>query len=382
MKINFNVWHTTKGGGARYMFEVSNRLVEMGHDVTITAVSGDHRWFPVRAKMNYVPIPKQLAWLKLLNPYTKLRFGRSLRILDVWHIFNILTMKGVKMDLTRLLADSMPECDINVATFGYTVNPVFRSGKGIPFHYVQGYDPAIISSIYERNLVLEAYHLPIRKLVVSRWLQKRVKEVTGQNSVYVGSGVDTKIFRPKGIENEPYTVAAMLRTAKWKRCEDVIRVLNRVVDKIPNLKLIATGSKLDLAELERCAGEKIKFAVELVNINSDDKLVEFYSKASAFLFTPEEEGFGLPPLEAMACGTPVVTTDCKGIREYSINNYNSFICDVADVKNLEKSVRRILEDKNLAGRMAKNGIRTAKKWSWERVAKRLESAFKKALKES
>ncbi len=382
MKINFNVWHTTKGGGARYIFEVSNRLVEMDHDVTITAISGDHKWFPVKAKVNYVPIPKHLRWLKPLGVYTKYKFGRQLRLLDVWHIIHMLTLKGVNMDLARLYMNSMPECDVNVATFGYTVGPVYRSEKGIPFHYVQGYDPAIIDSKYERDIVFEAYHLPIRKLVVSSWLQKKILEVTGQKAFYVGSGVDTKIFKPaKNVKKEPYTVGATLRTARWKRCQDVIKTLNRVFKDIPDIKLLATGTKMDLEELEKMAGEKIKFKVELVNVNSDKELVEFYSRPSVFLYTPQEEGFGLPPLEAMACGTPVVTTDCKGVREYSKNRYNSFICKVGDVNNLSKSVIKILNDEKFARKMASNGVKTAGKWNWKKVAERLVDVFNKAMKE-
>lgn len=381
MKINFNVWHTTKGGGARYIFEVSNRLVERGHDVMITALSGDHRWFDVKANVNYVPIPRKFSWLKLLGIYTKLKFGRSLRILDVHHIFKKLNRSNW-IDINKIFADSMPNCDINVATFGLTVHPTYFSKKGIPFHYVQGYDPRN----YEKkvsDIILDAYKLPIRKLVVSKWLAKRVKEVTGQDAFYVGSGVDVKIFKPdKLVDKEPYTVGATLRTAKWKRCEDVIKTLNRVSEKIPNLKLIATGTREDVKELEKIASEKTEFGIELVETKNDNDLVRFYSRPSVFLYTPEEEGFGLPPLESMSCGTPVVTTDCKGVREYSIDNYNAVICKVGNVENLAKSVTRILTNKSLLRKMSSNSVKTAKKWTWKKVADRLEAIFEKSMKEN
>ena len=54
-------------------------------------------------------------------------------------------------------------------------------------------------------------------------------------------------------------------------------------------------------------------------------LAELYSSADIFLFTSYAESFGLPPLEAMACGTTVVTTDCKGNRDYAIGEYNCLI---------------------------------------------------------
>ena len=73
------------------------------------------------------------------------------------------------------------------------------------------------------------------------------------------------------------------------------------------------------------AEEDIKFNYTFYERPSDDELAELYSSADIFAFPSHIEGFGLPPLEAMACNTPVVTTDCLGVRDYVDNGKNAIM---------------------------------------------------------
>nr|WP_281034112.1 glycosyltransferase [Metallosphaera yellowstonensis] len=72
-----------------------------------------------------------------------------------------------------------------------------------------------------------------------------------------------------------------------------------------------------------------------------------YSSADAFIFTSYAESFGLPPLEAMACGTPVVMSDNKGSRDYAVNGYNALVSQPGDVKSLSDNLIKVLQDDKL-----------------------------------
>lgn len=111
---------------------------------------------------------------------------------------------------------------------------------------------------------------------------------------------------------------------------------------------------------------------------SDKKLSELYNLADVFIYTSKVEGFGLPPLEAMACGTAVVTTDCKGVREYIEDGKNGFIVPRNPKKIAEKSIE-LLEDEKLRRKIARMGIKTAKKYNWDRSADEFEKILYKIV---
>ncbi|MEJ2772068.1 glycosyltransferase [Stygiolobus sp. CP8521M] len=75
---------------------------------------------------------------------------------------------------------------------------------------------------------------------------------------------------------------------------------------------------------------------------SDEMLAKLYSLADVFLYTSYAESFGLPPLEAMACGTPVVMSDNKGSRDYAISNFNTLISQPGDVNSLANNLLKVL----------------------------------------
>lgn len=108
-------------------------------------------------------------------------------------------------------------------------------------------------------------------------------------------------------------------------------------------------------------------------------MATLYSSADVFIYPSYAESFGLPPLEAMACGVPVVTTDCKGNRDYAINDINCLIVPPGDPTALARAILKVLTNDKLRERLIENGIATAKQFTWDKVVNRVEEAFKEAL---
>jgi len=100
----------------------------------------------------------------------------------------------------------------------------------------------------------------------------------------------------------------------------------------------------------------------------DDDLPALYSAADLFVFPSLYEGFGLPLLEAMACGTPVVTSDVSSLPE--IVGDAAITVDPHNAEELAEAILRILEDPVLRARLQNKGLARAKIFSWEDTAKR------------
>jgi len=375
VKINYTLWGTGLAGGTRNIFETANRLVDRGHDITITSLEGDHSWFPLKVEVNYVELPKVF---EPLRPLYKMAKHRDIRYSDAARWLSLLRF-GV--DLIKPLAATIPKCDVNVATFCLTAYSVHRSGKGLPFYYIQHYEPLFFSDTYLRNMAEATYYLPLRKLVVSRWLEETIYGKTGERPVCVGNALwGSYAFYPRAVGNklEEKTVMAFFRGIEWKGEREVIEAMNMVSRKLNNVKLLGVGNK---DAFERLIGSiPIHFKFEIVNAPDDDELAELYSLSDVFVSASWYEGFGAPQLEAMACGTPVVTTDSGGVRDYAVNGRNAYVVPPKEPEKLADAIIKVLSDEKMRLTFRNQGLETAKEFTWKRVVDRVEQVFESALR--
>jgi glycosyltransferase involved in cell wall biosynthesis len=132
------------------------------------------------------------------------------------------------------------------------------------------------------------------------------------------------------------------------------------------------GIRTKLENLQQ-KGEKI-IVTGYVN---DADLPPLYSGASLFVFPTLFEGWGMPVVEAMACGTPVVTTNNSSMPEAAGDA--AIMVDAHDVKALTDEIEHVLNDKKLAESMVKKGIKHAAQFSWEQSAKDLKKVIDQVL---
>jgi glycosyltransferase involved in cell wall biosynthesis len=107
-----------------------------------------------------------------------------------------------------------------------------------------------------------------------------------------------------------------------------------------------------------------------------EELVQLYNAATMLVYPSFHEGFGLPILEAMACGCPVITSDRSSLPE--IAGGAAVIVDPEDVEGLALAMEQLLEDRTLSHEMRTKGLRRATEFSWERCAQQALSAYREA----
>jgi glycosyltransferase involved in cell wall biosynthesis len=85
------------------------------------------------------------------------------------------------------------------------------------------------------------------------------------------------------------------------------------------------------------------------------------------------EGCPLSPLEAMACGTPVVAAASEGIMEYAVDGVNCLLVPPRSPDVLAEAIRRVINDKNLQQRLVEGGLETVKRFGWPKMADQFEA---------
>lgn len=108
-----------------------------------------------------------------------------------------------------------------------------------------------------------------------------------------------------------------------------------------------------------------------------EDLVLLYNAATLFLYPSLYEGFGLPPLEAMACGTPVITSNCSSLPE--VVGDAALLIDPRDTEQLAQAVAKALSSDELRRELSLRGLERAKSFSWERTARETLSVYEEVL---
>lgn len=134
-----------------------------------------------------------------------------------------------------------------------------------------------------------------------------------------------------------------------------------IKSKIGNVTLISHD---DLSEFDITG-------MNVVKPSCDEDIARVYQTSDIFISTSWWEGFGLPPLEAMACGCAVITSKSGGVNEFAVDNSNCLMFEPKNELELTDKLIRLINDKNLRNRLSQEGIKTAERFDWNKSAMQL-----------
>ncbi|MEG4944702.1 glycosyltransferase [Microcoleus sp. F4-D5] len=184
-----------------------------------------------------------------------------------------------------------------------------------------------------------------------------------------------------GIPDAPYILGVSTLEPR-KNLEHVIRCFAKVVQQqgIKDLNLVLVGAKG--WEYEKIFQEIANFGLSkdriiITGYVADEDLAAIYSGAMVFIYPSLYEGFGLPPLEAMQCGIPVITSNNSSLPE--VVGDAGIMLNAADADGLCHSILKLYSTPALRQEMSLKSLAQAKKFSWERCTQETIAAYKKAL---
>lgn len=134
-----------------------------------------------------------------------------------------------------------------------------------------------------------------------------------------------------------------------------------------------------VAEAVRASAEKLSLgeSVRILHDVSDEQLAVLYRHAGVFVFPSYEEGFGLPPLEAMASGAPVIASDTSSLPE--VLGDAAILVSPSDVNGLATALESVLTDRGLADMLRDKGSQHSQRFSWEKTARETLAVYESVL---
>lgn len=203
----------------------------------------------------------------------------------------------------------------------------------------------------------------------------------------IPNGVDVEKFRPINITKEKNTLfflSLLDEFHKYKGLDYLLKAIIKVKKEIPDIKLIV-GGKGALLDYYTDLRDKygLKDNVEFHGFIPDEKIVEYYNKCNVFVLpsiSSKQEGFGIVVLEALACETPVISTEIVGAAADVKKSNSGIIVPSKDVDELADAIIKILSDEHKLKEMGKNGrIFVEKSYTWYKVAKMMANVYKELL---
>ncbi|MDJ1496017.1 glycosyltransferase family 1 protein [Cytophagaceae bacterium DM2B3-1] len=180
------------------------------------------------------------------------------------------------------------------------------------------------------------------------------------------------------------------RMVPRKGVDNVIRALNKVNQCHQSVRLLIVGGDYaspnmdlcpEISRLKQIAEEEgVSLQVTFTGRKSRDMLKHYYSAADVFISTPWYEPFGITPLEAMACGTPVIGSQVGGIKYSVADGETGFLVPPNDPDALAEKMSQLICDPELLQQMKKNAIeRVNTLFTWAKVAEEVSDLYNKVI---
>lgn len=203
---------------------------------------------------------------------------------------------------------------------------------------------------------------------------------------FVPVGVDAEAFtsRKSEAEGDIFFLSVLDEFHRYKGLDVLLDALQTVKREIPDVLLAVGGGGSLLDYYSRQAKslgleENVRFMGRIPN----ERLLDIYNGCKLFVLpsiSADQEGFGIVPLEAMACSRPVVVTKIAGVAEDVAKREAGLVVDPGDARNLAAAIISILKDERMASRMGLAARRLIEdKYSWKKVAAQVEMIYREVV---
>ncbi|MFA6372902.1 MAG: glycosyltransferase family 4 protein [Methanothrix sp.] len=363
-------FHPFVGGVENYVYNLSEKLVERGHDVSVICADEprglknyESHKYPVR-RLNYIG--------KVANT----------------NITPMLPFELLKEDCDIIHTHLPTPWSADCSSFAATLK---RKPLVVTYHNDitgSGLDGKI-AWLYNQTFLRLLLKIA-GKIIITHpeYLQSSAYLSSYSSKVeVVPVGVDTKKFCPLNIDKSKaniFFLSVLDKFHRYKGLADLLKALQIVKKDVPGIKLIVGGRGKLLEEYRKMAYRlDLENNVEFVGFIPEEKIVEYYNRAEIFALpstTSTQEGFGMVLLEAMACGKPVVTTRIVGISREVHECGAGEIVEAGDVRGLAQAINNLIMDKKTAKTMGIRGRRLVeKRYSWDVVAENMLEIYYKLI---
>ncbi len=233
----------------------------------------------------------------------------------------------------------------------------------------------IVPSLWTKKELIRQYHLPAGKIIVTYEGADSKFSIAKQQAPLISNFQFSKkqeILAKYKIK-KPFVVytGSLYPHKNIKRLIEAVKLL-----KISLVVVCARSVFFDRLgqEVKRLGAEKY---VNLAGFVPDEELAVFYSEASAFVFPSLIEGFGLPGLEAMAAGLPVVAADSSCLPE--IYGEAALYFNPLDYRDMAAKIKKVINNQSIRDRLTQSGYKQVAKYSWQKMAQQTLEVYARCL---
>lgn len=349
MKITFIIPTIELYGGIIVVFEYANFLQSRGHDVSVV--------YPL------IPVSRKTKWYDLKEHADKaLKMYRNLKMKNkIWY-FNL---NAQLMRVPTLDRKYIPDSDVVIATWWPTAFYVdkYDNKKGEKFYFFQD-----VPDMHGPTLMLrKTCNLGLHIITISSYLKDIIeKSFDAKVDAVILNGINLKKYYPEHVDRTDDKIRILMpyRHERWKGVDDGINAFKIVEHECKNVRLIMYGS----TKPKGIECDNIEFHFKPTN----DELRWLYNKCDVFLFPSTLEGFGLPPMEAMACKSAVVTTNVGGVPDFAIDGKTAFVIEPGNIEKMAQRIIELVNDQGKRDKIAENGYNYIKQFTWDKATDEME----------
>jgi glycosyltransferase involved in cell wall biosynthesis len=343
LKINIVLpfLNQSPGGGLKVMYQYANQFAKNGHDVVIyhsMYTSWTHSDRLIR-KRKHIFFQKYLKLKRLRYP-SWFPLDRSIESFEIAEVADVY----------------IRDADIVFCTWWATAIEVssLNDTKGAKFNLIQDYE--IIMTTY-KDLVHQSYKLNLYNVAVSNYLADKVASITGSRPQVIPNAIDTSAFFIQTAikARNPRSICMLYADAERKGSVYGIEALKIVAEKYPDLRVDLFGVY---------EHPKLSFPENFNYHYLPQDLRHIYNGSAIFISPSIHEGWGLPPMEAMACGCACVCTKIEGHLDFMAGGQNALLVEPADPEQMAEKVLMLIESQSVRIQLAYTGNKDIQQFSW------------------